>query len=322
MSTTFDPAARRPLGRTRLSVSGLCVGSGGLGSVPELFGEGVSEDRAVATVLAAFASPLNFYDTSAGYSDGEAERRIGLGIRRLGGVPAGWVVETKADPDPVTGAFDGAAVRRSAEASLERLGLDRVPLFHLHDPERLSFAEATAPGGAVEAMVRLKEEGLADHIGVAGGPVGNLLQYLELGVFEVVLTHNRFTLLDRTAEPLLDRAAELGVGVLQGAPFGGGVLAKGLGVFGTYCYAPLSPATRRHAEDLSRICAEAGVPLGAAALQFPLRDPRVTSVVVGVTRPERIAQAIEWARYPIDDATWSALLAAAGRDAGLDNTTR
>ena len=111
------------------------------------------------------------------------------------------------------------------------------------------------------------------------------------------------------------------MGVLHGAPFGGGVLAKGIHSSDTYAYAPMDAGTRLHAEALSRICAEAGVPLGAAALQFCLREPRITSTVVGVTKPERIEQTLQWASFPIPDDVWTEILANTGRSAGLDNST-
>ena len=316
---SFDPTERHELGGTGLRVSGICLGSGGLGSLPQLFGYETPESQAIDTVLAAFDSPLNFYDSSADYSEGEAERRIGKALARVGGLPRGWVLETKADP--VDGRFDGDAVRRSVEGSLERLGVDTVQLLHLHDPERISFEDAMGPHGAVRELVRIREEGIAGHLAVAGGPVGMLLQYLETGVFEAVLTHNRFTLLDRSAEPLLQRATELGIGVLQAAPFGGGVLAKGLGTYDTYAYKPMNSETRRRAEALTSLCADSGIPLGAAALQFSLRDERITSTVVGVTKPTRIQQTLEWASWPIPDQVWAEIEANAGTDAGLDNST-
>ena len=97
---------------------------------------------------------------------------------------------------------------------MERLGIDKIALLHLHDPERMSFEDAVAPGGPVEALVDLREQGLVDHLGVAGGPVGLLQQYLDTGEFEVMLSHNRYTLLDRSAEPLFRYAADRGLGVL------------------------------------------------------------------------------------------------------------
>ena len=137
----------------------------------------MGEERAIATVEAVFASPINFLDTSNGYGeDGAAERRIGAAIRRAGGLAPGFVLATKVDPDPRTGDFSGARVGASLAESLERLGVERVPLLHLHDPERISFAEGTAPDGPLPALVELRERGVVDHIGLAAGDVDLMLR--------------------------------------------------------------------------------------------------------------------------------------------------
>ena len=193
-------------------VSPVCVGGSPIGGVPAALGYEVPSERAHATVLETFESGINFLDTSNNYGDGESERRIGKVLEDRGGLPEGFVLATKAERDSVTGDFSGEKVRRSAEESLGRLELERFQLYYLHDPECVTFAQATAPGRAVEAMVALREEGIAEHIGVAAGPVRLLLEFLDLEVFEVVLTHNRSTLVDRSAELLLDVAAARGVG--------------------------------------------------------------------------------------------------------------
>ena len=197
------------LGGTGLAVTPICFGTSPLASMAQLYGYAVEEERAVATVLAAFDSPVNFLDTSNGYGeDGAAERRIGAAIRRAGGLPSHVVLATKVDPDPRTGDFSGDRVRASLEESMERLGVDRIALLHLHDPERITFEEGSGPGGPVEALVDLRERGLVEHLGVAGGPVGLLQQYLDTGEFEVVLSHNRYTLarpLRRAAVPFRGR---------------------------------------------------------------------------------------------------------------------
>ena len=212
---------RRRLGRTGLEVTPLCIGTSPLASMANLYGYGVDHERAVATISAAFRSPINFIDTSNGYGeDGTAERRIGDAIRRAGGLPADVVLATKVDPDPKTGVFSGDRVRASFEESMNRLGLDRVPLLHLHDPERISLAEGLGPGGPVEALVDLRNRGLVDHLGVAGGPVDILAAYLDTGEFEVLLSHNRYTLLDRSAEALFESAMARGIAVLNAAPYG------------------------------------------------------------------------------------------------------
>ncbi|MBM7788658.1 aldo/keto reductase [Tenggerimyces flavus] len=298
---------RRPLGGTGLEVTPVCLGGGVLGSMPSIFGYDVPAEQGIATVRAALESPINFLDTSAGYSDGESERRVAAALAEVGGLPEGHVLATKVDPDPETGEFDGPAVRRSAEASLERLGLERFQLLHLHDPEGIGFEAAMAPGGAVHALLALKEEGLAEHLGVAGGDIELMRQFVRTGAFEVVLTHNRFTLVDQSATPLLDEATGAGVAVLNAAPFGGGILAKGPEALRKYAYADAKPDVLERVRAMATLCAEAGVPLGAAALQFSTRDPRITSTVVGMSSPERVEQAVDWATWPIPDDLWQAL---------------
>src|ERR671913_1118641 len=144
----------RPLGNTGLLVSPLCFGCAPLGDMPETFGFSVAKERAHETLRTAIESPVNFLDTAASYGDGEAEKRIGEVLRERGGVPPGYVVATKADRDLATGDFSGDQMRRSVERSLRLLGLDRLSLVYLHDPEWSTFEELTAPGGAVETLQR------------------------------------------------------------------------------------------------------------------------------------------------------------------------
>jgi D-threo-aldose 1-dehydrogenase len=298
----------RQLGNTGLAVTQICIGTSPLASMANLYGYAVDEERAVATVLAAFDSPINFVDTSNGYgADGTAERRIGAAIRRAGGLPAHVVLGTKVDPDPRTGDFSGDRVRASLEESMERLGVDRIPLLHLHDPERISFEEGIAPGGPVEALVDLRQRGLVEHLGVAGGPVGLLQRYLDTGEFEVVLSHNRYTLLDRSAEPLFRSAADRGFGVLNAAPYGGGMLSKGPAVHSTYAYGSRDDRIREAALAMEAACGRYDIPLAAAALQFSMRSELITSTVVGISSPERIAQTLGLAAVTIPDDLWSEL---------------
>lgn len=304
---------RRVLAGTGLAVTPVCVGGSPLGSVPAVFGYDVPEGRALDTIAAVLAGPLNFLDTSANYADGESERRIGRALAQRGGLPAGFVLATKADRDPATGDFSGTQVRRSVEGSLRRLGVGYLPLVHLHDPEHVSFEEAMATGGPVEALLDLRDQGVIGHVGVAGGPVGLLRRFVATGAFEVVLTHNRWSLVDRSADRLLDDAQALGMGVLNAAVFGGGVLAGPRGHRDSYAYQPLSGRMRRRIELMRTRCEDAGVPLAAAALQFSLRDVRVHSTVVGLSRPERLQQVLALARASVPDEVFAALDELAGQ---------
>jgi len=295
----------RVLGSTGLEVTPLCVGTSPLGNTPLPYARDVPEDEAVATVRRALASPINFLDTGNNY--GDAERRIGIVLREHGGIPAGFVLETKVDRDMSSGDFSGDRVRRSVEESLERLGLDRLGLVHLHDPENISFEEGVAPGGPLEALQALKDEGVIAHLGVAGGPIDLLRRYIRTGAFSVVLTHNRYSLIDTSAEPLFEEAGELGVAVLNAAPFGGGVLAGAPQAQGYYGYQEAGPEILARIEALHAACARHGVPLAAAAVQFSTRDPRIVSTVVGVSKPERVDRLVELAQTPIPPKLWDEL---------------
>ena len=308
--------AKRQFGRTGLLVHPLCVGCAPLGNMPADFGYAVSEDTALATVRAAFDSPINFMDTAAMYGDGESERRIGMVIRERGGLPSGFVLATKADRDMTTNYFGGDQARRSVERSLRLLGLARFQVLYLHDAEYSSWEQVTGPGGALEALLRYREEGIIQHLGVAGGPIDVMMRYVALGVFEAVITHNRWNLLNRDAEPLLTQAHARGMAVVNAAPYGSGILAKGPEGHSRFMYREASPELVARTRRIQAICASYGVPMAAAALQFSLREPRITSTIVGMTRPERVAQTLSLATYPIPDGLWqelAAVIPAAGK---------
>jgi D-threo-aldose 1-dehydrogenase len=298
---------RRALGSTALQVTPLAVGCAEIGNMPETFEYGVPEDRALETLRAAFSSPINFLDTAASYGNGESERRIGLVLREMGGLPPGCVLSTKADRDLTSGDFSGAQIQRSVERSLRLLGLDRLQLVLLHDPEHSTFEAAMASGGPVDVLTRFKEQGVIEHVGVAGGPIDLMMRFVETGRFEVMITHNRFTLLNRSAEPLLEFAAERGVAVLNAAPYGSGMLAKGPQAYPRYAYLPAADDMVHTAQAMADLCQEYGVPLAAAALQFSLRQELIVSTIVGMSRPERVAQTMALAAQPIPDELWRRL---------------
>ncbi len=299
-----DPSSRRILGSTGLSVSPICIGCAPLGDMPETFEYSVSKERAHDTLRAVVESPVNFLDTAASYGDGESERRIGEVLMEIGGLPEGVVLATKADRDLHTGEFSGDQMRRSVERSLRLLGLDSLQLAYLHDPEHESFEHMMSSGGPVETLMDLKDEGVIEHVGVAGGPIELMIRYVQTGLFEAAITHNRFTLVERSAEPLLDAAEVQGVAVLNAAPYGSGILAKGPDAYARYAYKEAPEEMIQHVRDIENACREYDVPLAAAALQFSLKDPRIASTIVGMSRPERVRQTLDLAVHPIPDELW------------------
>jgi D-threo-aldose 1-dehydrogenase len=300
---------RRQLGATGLLVPPLCVGCAPLGDMPATFAYGVGEEQALATIRAGLDSPFSFLDTAASYGDGESERRIGVVLRERGGAPPGSVIATKSDRDLRTGVFTGDQMVRSVERSLRLLGLNRLQICYLHDPERIGFDASMAPDGPVAALQRLHEEGVIEHLGVAGGPIDLLTRFVEADLFEAAISHNRYTLLNQEADSFWNVCRCHGVAALNAAPYGSGMLAKGPGAYPRYMYSTASDDVLRRAFAVQRLCATYDVALAAAALQFSLRDVRISSTIVGMSKPERLAQTVDLARHPIPDALWQDIAA-------------
>lgn len=302
----------RPLGVTGLNVTSLAFGTSPLSDMVEAYGYASGAERAIAAVNRIFDGPVNFLDTSNNYGvGGLAEQRIGAVVRSRG-LPEGFVIQTKVDPDPETRDFSGARVRRSFEESLERLGVDRVPLLALHDPEFMRpDQDGFARDGALRALVALRDEGRVDHLAVASGSISTTRRYLDSGEFSVVLNHNRYTLLDRSAEALFEFARERGIAVLNAAPYGGGMLVKGPEAQPRYAYGHAPALVHDAAVRMAEVCASAGVPLAAAALQFSVGAPLVDVTVVGVSAPERIEETLRLLEYPLPDGLLEELLSLA-----------
>lgn len=288
--------------------------------MPDTYGYAVSDERAFETVRAIFDGPINFLDTARSYGFGRSEQRIGTVIRELGGLPDGFVLGTKADRDLATNKFDAAQVRRSVDESLEALGLDHLQLVHLHDPEYCDLDEVMAAGGAIDTLFALKDEGLIDHVGLAAGRVDIMERCLARADFEVLLSHNRHTLVNSNANHLIDLAASKGIAVLNASPYGSGILARGTKEYPRYAYQQANDAIVEMVREMEGICERYGVPIGAAALQYSMRDPRVSGTVVGISRPERIQQNLDLAAVEIPDAIWPELEAISDWDGDPEAT--
>ena len=283
------------------ALTNLCVGTSPLGyHMTEIYGGDVEDRQAHETIAAALESPIRFLDTANGY--GESERRIGE-VLATSNIADDFVVATKAAPRGTD--FSGSRVKQSLAESTSRLGLDSFDVYYLHDPERFEYEYLTGRGGAVDALRELKGEGSVRAIGVAGGDIATLQRYLRLDVFDVVLNHNRFTLLDRTADPLIDETLSAGAAFINAAPYASGLLAKSSS--GRYKYRLPDDRVTRLVHKLTRVCADYAVSLPAVALRFSTRDPRITSTVVGVSRPQRIAELVENDAADIPEEIWCAI---------------
>jgi D-threo-aldose 1-dehydrogenase len=284
----------------RTQLEPVTVGTSGLGKRP-------GADQRLATAL--LASPFGQLDTSNNYALGRSETLLGEAIAAVGGLPADKVVFSKADHDPETGVFDGERVLRSFDETTARLGIDTLPIYHLHDPYTITVSEAMAPGGAVEALVRLRDEGRIGVVGIAAGQHSLVEDYIRTDAFDVVLSHNRWTLVDRTAETILALATERGMTVFNAAPFGGGILAGSTFRGETYGYRPASPEFLAHLDSVRALCAEWQLSVAAAALAFSLAEPRIHSTIVGIYSAQRLEELPALIATPIPEGFWPALAA-------------
>ena len=301
---------RKKLGASTVDVPPLCFGTTSLGDMPNTYGYAVDEERAWNTVRAIFDGPAKFLDSSRNYGAGRSEQRVGDVIRERGGLPEGVVISTKLDRDMDTLRFDASRARQSLEESLKALNLDRVQLLHLHDPEHVAdLDEVTGKGGALDELFKMKEEGLCDAVGLAAGRTDIMIPILKDWDFDALITHNRFTLVNRNSEPMIDLAVERNIAVLNAAPYAGGVLAKGAARHGRYVYQEASEEMLAPVRQIEAICARHDIPPGALALQFSMRDPRITSTLCGVSKPERVQQTLDWAKWPIADEVWDEIAA-------------
>lgn len=299
----------RQIRSSGLHLTPICFGTSALGDMPDTYGYSVTEDRATATVEAILDGPVNCLDTSRNYGHGRSEERIGQVIRARG-LPEGFVLSTKLDRDMQTNRFDAGRARASLEESLTALGLSRLPLLHLHDPEYAAdLEEITGKGGALDTLIAFRDEGLVDAVGLAMGRLDLMFPLLRRWDFDALISHNRYTLLNRSASEMFDWAHEQGIAVLNAAPFAGGVLAKGSAVMPKISYSDADAQALAPVRAIELLCARHGVSPGAAALQFSMRDPRVTSTIVGVSKPERVKQTLDWAAAAIPDEFWQAVLA-------------
>jgi len=300
-----------------LNVSPLTLGTSGLGRGTEP--GSVDEDAAVAFAERLFAGTHAFVDTSNNYAGGRSEAVLGLAIAHVG-VDAATRVISKVDAEPGSGVFDRDRVLRSFDETTARLGVDRLPLLHLHDPYSVTFEQAMGRGGAVEGLIELRESGRVDAIGVAAGPVPLMARYVQTGVFDAVLIHNRLTVVDRSAEPVFADARDRGMTVFNAAPFGAGILATGPREGAMYAYRPATPELQEWVSQLQRVCASYGVTLPGVALHFSLRSPLVDTTVVGVSSAVRLAQLDELAAAPIPDGVWSELDALGPAPSAIDDS--
>ncbi|WP_457421225.1 aldo/keto reductase [Roseateles sp. P5_E7] len=314
----------RPLPGAGLPLTTLGLGASALAGLYEA----VSDAAATATLQAAWRAGIRYFDTAPFYGYTRSERRIGEFLSRqprdsfrlstkvgrlmradltVKAGSDGW-----ADPLPYRPVYDYSysGVLRSFEDSLQRLGLARIDMLLVHDIGRLTHGDrhaehwqALTAGGGFRALEELRGQGVVGAIGLGVNEWEVAQDAVAAAPLDCVLLAGRYTLLEQGSLGFLNQCAATGVGVVIGGPFNSGLLAGQA----KYNYGSVPLAVMRQANALDATCAEFGVPLQAAALQFPLAHPAVTSVLAGMRSAEQVAANAAWLECPIPRELWHRL---------------
>jgi D-threo-aldose 1-dehydrogenase len=316
-----------------------CEGSSlrlGLGGAPlgNLF-SAVSDADARSLVDAAWADGCRTFDTAPHYGHGLSERRLGDALR--GHPRNSYVLSSKVGrlllPDAHAARaqhgyvdilpfnqvwdFSAAGTRRSVEESLQRLGLPRLDVVYVHDPDTASHGER-APAvlrqvldETLPTLQAMKREGLIRAVGLGTNDVEVVLEVLRQSELDVLMLAGRYSLLDHSALPaLLPQCEARGVRIALGGVFNSGILATGArGGTASFNYAPAAREWLDRTAQIESICESHGVPLRAAALQFPLAHPAVDIVMLGARKVAEWADAVAMMQHPISQAFWADLRA-------------
>jgi D-threo-aldose 1-dehydrogenase len=287
---------QRKLGNTGLEVG--IVGWGGAGIT--LYEE-APDDQVFAVLDRALELGVNFWDTAPLYGRGRSETLIGRYLAGMRGGPQP-IVATKVGYLPEGFDYSYDAAMRGLEGSLKRLGLDRLALVHLHDIERAPLERSMGRQGAFQALRRMQNEGVIEHIGVSGGPPDVLLAAIETREFATVLTHNRYNLLDDSAgQRLIPRAAELGMGVINGGPFATGILATGPTPGAHVGYREAPPEVLERVATMQEFFEANGLKLLEAAIGFSLANPNISVTIPGARSPQELEDAVAVSEFDLEE---------------------
>ncbi|WP_100445241.1 aldo/keto reductase [Glycomyces xiaoerkulensis] len=304
--------ARRRLGDTDVSVTAVGLGCAPLGGLFTPVDPAVAE----ATVKAAWDGGIRHFDTAPHYGAGLSEERLGSALTNLRRGEA--AVSTKlgrvlvdhegpwdlwAEDNGKASAFDFSygAADEAHRGSLARLGLDRIDIGLIHDPDD-HRDEAVA--GTYRRLAELKRDGAVGAIGIGMNSTGAAADMLARADFDVALIAGRYTLLDQSAlAELYPLCRDRGVSVIAAGVFNSGILADPR-PGATYQYTAADPGVLARARAVARICAKHDVPLRAAALQFPAAHPAVASILIGARTPAEVEDALAMFAHPIPGALW------------------
>jgi D-threo-aldose 1-dehydrogenase len=317
----MHPLEKAALGRSGLQVTRLGLGCAAIGG---LYGD-IPDDQATQVVHKALDLGLNLFDTAPLYGSGKSEERLGLALRD---VPRdAYVLASKVgrllvasdddqrdgsifdNPPPFKPVFDFSydGVMRSLEDSLKRLGVDRIDILHIHDPDA-HWKEAIE--GAYPALERLRSEGVISAVSAGMNQWEMLARFAREGDFDCFLLAGRYSLLDQSAlDELLPLCTEKNIGIMAGGTYNSGILAKGAKPGATYNYGEAPADIMQKAQAIEAVAERHGVDVKAAASQFVFAHPAITCIIPGTRQPARVEENFNLLIDEIPSAFWDDLRA-------------
>jgi D-threo-aldose 1-dehydrogenase len=325
----LPPLKTRKLGRTNVRVTELGLGTAPLG---ELFDK-IEDHEAAAIIGAAWDGGVRYFDTSPWYGRGLAEHSLGRALYRKPrdqyfiSTKIGRVLRRPLGPNAIKDQWLGGlefqtvfdysydGVMRSFEDSLQRLGINRVDVLLVHDLDPWDHNEATLnayftqlKASGWRALAELREAGVIGGIGAGFNSMGSIPRFLDLFDMDFFLLAMRYTLLEQDVlESEFPRCEERGAGIIIGGGYNSGILATGAIPGAMYNYAPAAPEILERVRKIEAVCARHGVPLPAAALQFPLGHPIVASIIPGAISRTQVERNVSAFRHPIPVDFWAEL---------------
>lgn len=288
----------------------------------------LSDDDARAVLAAAWDAGIRAFDTAPHYGLGLSERRLGAFLRdkprdeftvstkvgRLlrsnptddGGLDLENSFHVRTDLRRVWD-FSAAGIAASLEESRERLGLEHIDTLYLHDPEKHDLDQALRE--ALPALEALRAEGRVDRIGVGSMDAAALAAAVRGADLDEVMVAGRYTLLEQPASAeVLPACRERGTTIVAASVFNSGLLANDTpSRDARYEYGGVPDAVWTRLERILEVCRAHGVPLPVAALAFVAREPLVTTVVIGGSRPAQLQQNADSWRAEVPERFWDDL---------------
>jgi D-threo-aldose 1-dehydrogenase len=327
---------RRPVGRTGVEVTVLGMGTAAMGG---LYAP-VSTEASLAALEAAWVAGIRYFDTAPMYGNGRAEHLLGHFLREK---EEGQTVSTKVGrlmararpgrilpPEPPKNPLDSGwsnglpfrevfdysydAIMRSFDDSGQRTGLERLDLLFIHDIGSVTHGEAQAAhwtaltkDGGFRALEELRDANLIGGFGLGVNETAIVRDAMNEVALDCTLLAGRHTLLEQEALGLLDKAGQAGMGIIVGGVFNSGILAAGPSGHRKFNYQDVPEAVATRVDALAAACDRFGVPLSAAAIQYPLRHPAVTAVLIGPRDAEQVRQNVAWFEQELPAELWETL---------------